>query len=130
MILSLKMKLLPSYLERRRNAAEQYRANLAGLPLVLPRERAGHRHSYNLFVIRAQARDELEKHLRASGIRTARHYPWPAHVQPGFASLAKVPKSLKVTEQIAAEILTLPMFASISEAQIDRVVEAVRKFYR
>lgn len=129
-ILSLKLKYLSSNIERRRKAAERYCANLAGLPLVLPSERTGYRHSYNLFVIRAEARDALEAHLRASGIGTGRHYPWPVHLQPGLASLAKVPESLTVTEKIVEEILSLPMFSTISEAQIDRVIEAVWKFYR
>jgi dTDP-4-amino-4,6-dideoxygalactose transaminase len=128
-VLSLKLKLLSSNLKRRRNVAERYCANLAGLPLVLPSERAGCRHSYHLFVIRAEGRDALEAHLRANGIGTGRHYPWPVHLQPGIASFARVPEPLAVTEQIAGEILSLAMFTTISETQIDRVVDAVRKFY-
>lgn len=110
--------------------AERYCAELAGLPLVLPSEPPGYRHSYHLFVIRAEARDALAAHLRAGGIGTGRHYPWPVHVQPGIASHARVPELLSVTERIAGEILSLPMFASISEAQFDRVVDAIWKFYR
>lgn len=128
-ILSLKLKSLSSTVECRRKAVERYRAMLAGLPLVLPSERTGCRHSYHLFVIRTEARDALEAHLKASGIGTGRHYPWPVHVQPGLAALAKVPEPLAVTEQIAGEILSLPIFATISEAQIERVVDAMRKFY-
>jgi aminotransferase EvaB len=52
------------------------------------------------------------------------------HLQPGIASFARIPTSLAVTERIAGQILSLPMFASITEAQVDRVVEAVRTFYR
>jgi dTDP-4-amino-4,6-dideoxygalactose transaminase len=129
-ILSLKLKSLPRYLERRRHVAERYRAGLAGLPLILPSEQASFRHAYHLFVVRTKARDALEAHLKASGIGTGRHYPWPVHVQPGLASFARVPEPLAVTEQIAREILSLPMFTTISEAQIDRVVDAVRKFCR
>jgi len=129
-ILSLKLKSLSSNLQHRRNAAERYCSELATLPLVLPSERAGSRHSYHLFVVRAQARDALEAHLRARGITTGRHYPWPVHLQPGVASLARVPAPLAVTERLAGEILSLPMFATISEAQIERVADAVREFYR
>jgi dTDP-4-amino-4,6-dideoxygalactose transaminase len=129
-ILSLKLQTLSSNLERRRNVAERYCANLAGLPLILPSERAGCKHSYHLFVIRAEARDALEAHLRANGIGTGRHYQWPVHLQPGIASFARVPGPLAVTERIAREILSLPMFATISDTQIDRVVDAVWKFYR
>jgi dTDP-4-amino-4,6-dideoxygalactose transaminase len=134
-ILSLKLKHVDSNVERRRKAAERYRSALADLPLILPSERRGHRHSYHLFVIRTQERDALEAHLQANGIRCGRHYPWPVHHQPGLvqprlASMARVPEPLEVTERIAAQILSLPMFATISEAQIGRVVEAVRKFYQ
>lgn len=94
----------------------------------------GLRHSYHLFVIRTQERDALEAHLQASGIRCGHHYPWPVHlqpslVQPGVASAARVPEPLVVAERIVTQILSLPMFATISEAQIDRVVEAVQQFY-
>jgi dTDP-4-amino-4,6-dideoxygalactose transaminase len=129
-ILSLKLKSLSSNLQSRRRAVARYRAGLAGLPLILPSERADSRHSYHLFVIRTQSRDALEAYLRARGIGTGRHYPWPVHLQPGIASFARVPARLAVTERIAGEILSLPMFATISEAQIDRVVDAVRQFYR
>ena len=74
-ILSLKLKSLSQSLECRRSAAERYCAELAGLPLVLPSEPPGYRHSYHLFVIRAEARDALAAHLRASGIGTGWHYP-------------------------------------------------------
>jgi dTDP-4-amino-4,6-dideoxygalactose transaminase len=129
-ILSLKLKSLARNLQYRRSAAERYLAGLAGLPLVLPRERSGCRHSYHLFVIRTKERDSLEEHLRASGIGTGRHYPWAVHLQPGIASRARVAEPLSVTERIAGEILSLPMFMTISEAQIDRVIDAVQKFYR
>ncbi len=128
-ILSLKLKSLSSLVERRRQAAERYQTMLAGLPLVLPSEKNGVRHSYHLFVIRTEARDALEAYLQASGIGTARHYPWPVHVQSGLAALAKIPEPLVVTERIAGEILSLPIFATISETQIERVVDAVRKFH-
>jgi dTDP-4-amino-4,6-dideoxygalactose transaminase len=129
-ILSLKLKSLSHNLQGRRNAAARYCANLAGLPLVLPTEQPGCRHAYHLFVIRADARDALEAYLEAAGIRTGRHYPWPVHLQPGIAAKARIPEQLTVTERIAGQILSLPMFASISEGQVDRVVETIWKFYR
>ena len=129
-ILLLKLKYLAANLERRRRFAAFYRAELAGLPLILPSERPGFKHSYHLFVVRAEARDRLESHLWQNGIATGRHYPWPVHRQPGIASHAKIPEPLTTTEKIAEEILSLPMFATMSEAQADRVVAAIRKFYR
>jgi dTDP-4-amino-4,6-dideoxygalactose transaminase len=129
-ILSIKLKALAANIEYRRAAADRYRARLAGLPVILPTERSGCRHSYHLFVVRAEARDAFEDHLRSNGIGVGRHYPWPVHLQPGLASGARIPEPLVVTEGVATEILSLPMFTTISEAQIDRVVEAVQTFYR
>ena len=129
-VLSLKLKLLSQNVQRRRKVAARYRADLAGIPLDLPSELPGFWHSYHLFVIRTKSRDALERYLKANGIGTARHYPWPGHQQPALVSGARVPQQLAVTERIAAEILSLPMFAAMSDAQIDRVVEAVSKFYQ
>ncbi len=129
-ILSLKLRHLTGNLQRRRHVAARYRDGLGGLPLVLPGEQPGCTHSYHLFVVRARARDALADYLRAHGVATGRHYPWPVHWQPGIASYARVPEPLTVTESIAGEILSLPMFSTISEPQTDRVIDAVRKFYR
>jgi dTDP-4-amino-4,6-dideoxygalactose transaminase len=129
-ILAIKLGTLAGNIERRRAAADRYRANFAQLPVTPPLERSGCKHSYHLFVIRAEARDALEQHLRSRGIGVGRHYPWPVHLQPGLASGARIPEPLAVTEGIAGKILSLPMFTTISDAQIDRVVEAVQTFYR
>jgi dTDP-4-amino-4,6-dideoxygalactose transaminase len=128
-ILSIKLRALAVNVDYRRAAADRYRAHLAQLPVILPTERSGCRHSYHLFVIRAEARDALADHMRSNGIGVGRHYPWPVHQQPGLLSGARIPEPLLVTEGVATEILSLPMFTTISSAQIDRVVEAVQKFY-
>jgi dTDP-4-amino-4,6-dideoxygalactose transaminase len=129
-ILAVKLASVPDNLKRRRDLAARYCAGLAGLPVVLPVTRDGCSHSYHLFVIRAQSRDALEAHLRDRRIATGRHYPWPVHLQPGFAAVAKVPEPLAVTERIAREILSLPMFAAMTDMQVDRVVDTIRSFYR
>ena len=98
------VKLLPDNLQRRRDVASRYRAEFAGLPLILPYERPGYTHAYHLFVIRSRERDALATHLRGSGVGTGRHYPWPVHLQPGLAARARIPHPLPVTERIAMEI--------------------------
>lgn len=129
-ILSLKLKSLWRNVQSRRSVAERYRARLAELPIILPNERSGCSHTYHLFVVRVRERDALQAHLRASGIGTARHYPWPVHRQPGILSAIRMPETLSVTDRISGEILSLPMFATITETQVDRVIEAVAEFYR
>lgn len=129
-VLSLKLKSLRRNVQSRRSVAERYRARLAGLPIILPIERSGCSHAYHLFVIRVRERDALEAHLQAGGIGTGRHYPWPVHRQPGMSSAIRVPEALGVTERISGEILSLPMFATMTEAQVDRVAEVAAEFYR
>jgi dTDP-3-amino-2,3,6-trideoxy-4-keto-D-glucose/dTDP-3-amino-3,4,6-trideoxy-alpha-D-glucose/dTDP-2,6-dideoxy-D-kanosamine transaminase len=121
--------MLPGYVARRRAVAARYRTALSALPLVLPVERPGAMHAYHLYVLRSDRRDALEHHLRGQGIGVGRHYPLPVHHQPGLAIGAHIPGSLAVTERISGEILSLPMFATMSDEQADRVIAAVRDFF-
>lgn len=111
----------------RRALAERYARALAGLPLVLPGEREHARHVYHLFVVRTPRRDALAAFLRARGIQTGIHYPVPTHRQPALERFA--PAALPWTEQLVEEILTLPLSAGHTEAEIDRVSAAAREFF-
>jgi len=128
-ILSVKLEALPPAIGRRRSIAARYRDEMKDLPLILPHEAPGAVHAYHLFVLRSDRRDALEKHLQAAGIDTGRHYPFPAHTQPGLAARARIPGSLARTEALYGEILSLPMFATMSDDQADRVIAAVRSFF-
>jgi dTDP-4-amino-4,6-dideoxygalactose transaminase len=114
--------------ERRRALARRYADGLADLPVVLPAEREQARHVYHLYVVRTPRRAELAAFLKARGIQTGIHYPVPTHRQPPVEHLA--PPSLPRTEQLVEEILTLPMSADHADEEIDRVVAAVRAFFR
>jgi dTDP-3-amino-3,4,6-trideoxy-alpha-D-glucose transaminase len=112
--------------DRRRALAARYVAGLAGLPLGLPSEAAGARHVYHLFVVRTPWRDELARHLGERGIATGVHYPVPCHRQPVVEPLAS--PALPRTEALVSEILTLPLSAGHTEAEVDEVIAAVRGF--
>jgi dTDP-4-amino-4,6-dideoxygalactose transaminase len=109
-------------------AARRYADGLADLPVVLPAERARARHVYHLYVVRTPRRAELAAFLKERGIQTGIHYPVPTHRQPPVEHLA--PPSLPRTEQLVEEILTLPMSADHADEEIDRVVAAVRAFFK
>ena len=128
-ILRVKLDRLTQDVERRRRIAQRYNAGLAGLPLILPYEKSGCRHVYHLYVVRSDRRDALARHLDLAGISTAIHYPFPVHVQPGLASGARMPHPLLVTGKLAGEILTLPLYPSMSDADQNRVVEAANSFF-
>jgi len=113
--------------DRRRALAARYAEGFAGLPLVLPAERAHARHVYHLFVVRTPRRDELAAFLRDREIQTGIHYPVPTHRQPAVERFAA--PALPRTEQLVEEILSLPLSAGHEDAEIDRVVAAVREFF-
>jgi dTDP-4-amino-4,6-dideoxygalactose transaminase len=128
-ILSLRLRHVAAAVERRRAIASEYGKALADLPLRLPRESAGCRHVYNLYVIRTDQREKIKAHLERDGIRTGLHYPYPVHAQPGLAAGARIPAPLTVTETVAREILTLPLFPSLSEDQQARVITSLRSYF-
>jgi dTDP-4-amino-4,6-dideoxygalactose transaminase len=121
------LRRLDAMNDRRRRLAERYARGLAGLPLVLPQERPHARHVYHLFVVRTPRRKALASFLNERDIQTGVHYPVPSHRQPALERLA--PSPLPRTEKLVDEILTLPMSAEHEDAEIDRVIAAVRDFF-
>lgn len=121
------LRRLDAMNDHRRALAARYAQGLRDLPLALPRERPRARHVYHLYVVRTPRRAELAAFLKERGIQTGIHYPVPTHRQPAVERLS--PPPLPVTERLVDEILTLPMSAMHTEAEIDQVVEAVRRFF-
>jgi dTDP-4-amino-4,6-dideoxygalactose transaminase len=120
-ILGAKLPHLDGWIEARRRIAAGYVQRLSGLDLVLPGERSGYRHAYHLFVIRVAERDRVLRHLNDRGIEAGIHYPVPLHRQPAYASGGCRAQALPETERAAAEILSLPIFPEMTEAQLDFV---------
>ncbi len=125
-ILSVKLKHLEAWTEARRQVARHYDEALKDLPIQLPAPDSG--HVYHLYVIQCDKRDQLAEALKREGISTGVHYPVPLHKQPCFSSYPRI--ELPVTEALADRILSLPMYAELTEADQERVVEAVRRFYQ
>ena len=121
------LRRLDAMNHRRRALAARYDAALAGLPLDLPLERPGARHVYHLYVVRTPRRAELAAFLKTRGIQTGIHYPVATHRQPAVERFVGAP--LPVTERLVDEILTLPISAGHTEAEIDAVAAAVREFF-
>src|SRR5216684_3404923 len=113
--------------DHRRALAARYAKGLSGLPLLLPFEAAGARHVYHLYVVRTPERDALAAFLKERGIQTGVHYPVPTHRQPDVERFA--PSPLPATERLVDEILTLPISAGHTDAEIDAVATAVRAFF-
>jgi dTDP-4-amino-4,6-dideoxygalactose transaminase len=126
-VLRVKLRKLPRFTEIRRERAAVYRQNIDMRDIVLPCAGDAVEHSFHLYVIQSAHRDQLADHLRGYGIASAIHYPVPVHDQPGYAARC-VTHSLPVTEAAASQVLTLPMFSAISEAQVERVIEGLNSF--
>lgn len=129
-VLWTKLRYLPEWTERRRDKAALYNEMLAGVEEVeTPREMAYARHVYHLYVIRARRRDALQAYLRARGVETGLHYPVPLHLQRAYAYLGYPRGTFPVAERAAEEILSLPLYPDLTEAQITYVSDAIRSFY-
>jgi dTDP-4-amino-4,6-dideoxygalactose transaminase len=128
-ILRVKLDRLTQDVECRRKIAERYRTGLEGLPLTLPIELAGCRHVYHLYVVRCDRRDALASHLNQEGISTGIHYLNPVHIQPGLSVGSRTAGSLQTTEAIVGEILSLPIYPSLSDESQGRVIASVRRFF-
>jgi dTDP-4-amino-4,6-dideoxygalactose transaminase len=127
--LRTKLRHLEKWIDMRRETAARYREALKGAPVTLPPEPPGAKHTYHQFTIRAPERDRLQANLRERGIATRVYYPIPLHLQPCFASLGYRKGDFPVSERLAGEVLSLPMFPGITEEQVERVASAVREFY-
>jgi dTDP-4-amino-4,6-dideoxygalactose transaminase len=125
-VLGAKLPHLEAWTEARRAHACHYNALLAGCDVVTPYEAPGVRHVYHLYVIRAARRDELAAALKERGIATGVHYPLPLHRQPAYLRQGYGDVHLPVTEALASEVLSLPMFPELTEEQLARVAEAVQ----
>jgi dTDP-4-amino-4,6-dideoxygalactose transaminase len=87
------------------------------------------KHVFHQYVIRAQRRDDLRKFLADRKIGSEVYYPLPLHLQPAFSYLGLKEGDMPVSEQAAREVLALPMFPELTEAEIGWVVESIADFY-
>jgi len=123
-ILSVKLKHLDGWLERRREKAQVYN-RLLEVAVLTPKEMPYARHVYTYYVIRTKHRDRVQAALKERGIDAIIHYPVPLHLQPAYRSLGYKKGNFPVAERQAEEILSLPLYAELEEGQIKEIVETV-----
>ncbi|MBI4028215.1 MAG: DegT/DnrJ/EryC1/StrS family aminotransferase [Verrucomicrobia bacterium] len=128
-ILHVKLRHLERWTDLRRKHAARYRERLQEV-VTVPHEHPNRRHVYHLYPIRTQKRTALQQHLQAAGISTGIHYPIPAHLQPCYGFLGYQRGALPVTEQCADQLLSLPMYADLTDAQVDYVCDRVLEFFQ
>ena len=126
-VLRVKLRHLAADNDKRRRLAALYCELLCGAPgLTLPVERPQGRHVYHLFVIRSDKRDLLKQHMDGAGIGCLIHYPVPVHRQPAYLGTGF--GSLQHTERAAGEILSLPMYPELTEAEVRTVAARILEF--
>ena len=128
-ILRVKLAQLGKWNESRRQAAGWYAQALQGvegitLPVIAPQAE----HVFHLYVVQVEQRDEFQAFLRQNGVATGIHYPIPLHLQPAYAHLGARAGSLPVCEAQAERIVSLPMYAHMTQAEVAYVAEKVREF--
>ncbi|MBV9861477.1 MAG: DegT/DnrJ/EryC1/StrS family aminotransferase [Alphaproteobacteria bacterium] len=128
-ILGAKLPRLDRDNARRQAIAAAYDTGFAGLPVGLPRRRAEATHVFHQYVISCDRRDAMREHLRHAGIGTGVHYPLPVHRQPAYRDRPIGPGGLPRTERLCGEIVSLPMFAQLTDAAVGRVVAETRRFF-
>ncbi|UCH83883.1 MAG: DegT/DnrJ/EryC1/StrS family aminotransferase [Candidatus Latescibacterota bacterium] len=126
-ILDVKLRHLDTWNASRHSRAERYDAAFAGGPVWPVGEAPGRRSVYHLYVIRTENRDRLLDEMGKRGIGVGIHYPLPLHLQAAYAHLGMRPGDCPVAEKAAGEILSLPMYAELSDDMVDEVVAAVNE---
>tara|TARA_Y100000389_G_scaffold203862_1_gene253806 strand:- start:3397 stop:4506 length:1110 start_codon:yes stop_codon:yes gene_type:complete len=124
-ILNFKLKNLDDDIKRRREIATFYNSELCETDLILPQEKQNYFHSYYLYVVRHNKRDELIKKLRLKGINLNISYPFPIHTMPPFKKYKKI--NLETTNKLSKEIFSLPMYPAISDNQVEYVVNKIKE---
>lgn len=129
-VLNVKLPHLAAWNERRRAHADYYTELLSNLDVITPYEPPHVRAVYHLYVIRTPRRDALLNHLKANEIEAGIHYPLPLHLQPVYRSLGYARGDFPETEKAAGEILSLPLYPELENAQMERIVDTMRAFYQ
>jgi dTDP-4-amino-4,6-dideoxygalactose transaminase len=120
-----KLAHLDAWNDRRRELAAYYRRELADAPVTLPAEAEDRVHAWHLFVVLAEDRDAFRGRLLELGAETLVHYPEPIHRQPAYTGLARE-LPLTVSESLCERVVSLPLYAELTDAEAEQVVEAVR----
>ena len=126
-ILSVKLKHLETWNDRRNTIASIYNEEFKGLPLRLPSVEPHNKAVWHLYCIRSAQRDKVRKQLESVGVETLIHYPVPPHLQKAYKFLPYSSGSFPVAERIASELISLPIGPAMTEKQIEHVVKSVKQ---
>ncbi len=124
----IQLKHLPEWIEKRREIAKIYNELLEDTDIILPYERKWAKHVYHLYVIRHAERNKLREFLKKKGVATGIHYPIPVHLQPAVRNYIEKDYELEITEKVAKEVLSLPIYPQMEKEKVEYVVECIKEF--
>jgi len=129
-VLRIKLPRLEARNQRRRAIADCYTERLAPLGVHPPRVAPDEVPVYHQYVVRTPQRDQLQAHLKSAGVETGIHYPVPLHRQPAWVRAYGEAGSFPHAERLAGEVLSLPVFPDLTDAEVERVAAGVESFFR
>jgi len=125
-ILLAKLQHLEACNKRRREIATVYSKSFKDLDwITTPIEKSGHLHVYHLYVVRVGKRQEFQDHMLRHGVATLIHYPIPIHRQPAYRECFSQAKYLPVTDSQAPQLISLPIYPELTDAQVEHVIATV-----
>ena len=127
-VLSVKLRHLDAWNQRRKDIARQYRSGIKNPKIKLQRRPEWAEPVHHLFVVTTEDRNSLIEHLKKAGISTALHYPIPCHLQKAFAHLGYRKGDLPNAEYLAEHCVSLPMFPELTDEQVSRVIAAMNDY--
>jgi dTDP-4-amino-4,6-dideoxygalactose transaminase len=126
-VLALKLAYLDGWNENRRALAKRYNELFAGSKVVRPQEMPYAEHVYHLYVVVVEDREALRKALTEQGIENGLHYPVPLHLQKAYADLGYKQGDFPISEYVAANHVSLPMYAELPVEHVEHVAKTVRE---
>ncbi len=130
-ILRVKLKQLDSYCDARRAAADFYDRAFEGNPhLIIPKRDSRTTHTFHQYTLKVTgiSRDDLQRYLNEAGVPAMIYYPVPLHLQEAFADLGYQSGDFPVTEQLAKEVISLPMHTELTKEQLEHITNSVLEF--
>jgi dTDP-4-amino-4,6-dideoxygalactose transaminase len=129
-VLSVKLPYLESWTEARRKHAAYYNELLSDLNIQLPIEPDGFRHVYHLYVVQVENREEVVEKLKSDGIDTGIHYPTALPFMEAYKRFNHVPSDFPVAYRQMSRLLSLPMYAELTDTMIERVCKSLKQVVR
>jgi dTDP-4-amino-4,6-dideoxygalactose transaminase len=127
--LRVKLRHLDSDNQKRIQLAHNYSQAFADLPIGRVQVQKGASHVYHLYVIVVQQRTALMNYLKKANIIAGIHYPVPVHKMPAYMSTLNGHNHLNITEKIADQVLSLPLYVGLSHSEQTKVINTVREFF-